>query len=335
MTRFDANGNYLWTRTFGGEGADEIREIAAGADGSVVAVGTLWGTVDLDPGPGVTLLPGQQFISKLAASGVFVWARALGGDLSIDAVAVDSVGAVYVAGMFEGSVDLDPGAGTSLHQTSGRAGYLLKLDGSGNFAWAVSVSGDSVSLWQALAVASDGSVWGVGSHDGNAALAGRSLGDRPGIFIAAFEPGGTARAVVSLGRDTLGSELPGLATGNGAVYVSAELFRSMDLDPGLGMALRHASLRERSSFVLRLDLSGAYQDAHVLKAREVRIAASPDGAGCSPWRRRLPVPGPWVFTISTPTLRLPGRSRPNPSIPTNWRRVEGASSWLARAPRQP
>ncbi len=56
---------------------------------------------------------------------------------------VDGNGYVYVTGGFEGSVDFDPGSGTSTTLSAGSnpAGFVLKLDSGGNFVWARAFTG--------------------------------------------------------------------------------------------------------------------------------------------------------------------------------------------------
>ena len=49
----------------------------------------------------------------------------------------DSLGNVYVTGLFDGTADLDPGPGIDNHTSNGNWDiYLSKFDASGNFLWA-------------------------------------------------------------------------------------------------------------------------------------------------------------------------------------------------------
>ena len=75
-----------------------------------------FGTVDFDPSAQVLNLtsfgPEDAFVWKLNASGALVWARQAGGGIGTNTasgVAVDSSGAVYVTGGFQGTADFDPG----------------------------------------------------------------------------------------------------------------------------------------------------------------------------------------------------------------------------------
>src|SRR3990172_4568019 len=74
---------------------------------------------DFDPGAGTSNLTsfGSEdiFVSKLDSAGNFVYGRQLGGTLTDRGfgIAVDGSGNVYTTGFFQGTVDFDPGAGTS------------------------------------------------------------------------------------------------------------------------------------------------------------------------------------------------------------------------------
>ncbi len=101
--------------------------------------------VDFNPGQGVFNLThagnGDLFILKLNASGNFVWAKSIGGIYNDRAfsITLDKLGDVYTTGVFNNTVDFDPGAGVFNLSSVGIAGnsiFISKLDGSGNFKWA-------------------------------------------------------------------------------------------------------------------------------------------------------------------------------------------------------
>ena len=58
-------------------------------------------------------------------------------------VTVDSSGNIYTTGLFQGTVDFDPGAGTANLTSNGLHDvFVLKLNSSGNYVWAKSFGGD-------------------------------------------------------------------------------------------------------------------------------------------------------------------------------------------------
>jgi hypothetical protein len=113
--------------------------------GSVYVTGDFLGSVDFDPGPGKAVLRPRNgsvdgFVLRLTSGGSFGWARqfagSAGGDCLPDSVAVDSAGNVYTSGSFTGAVDFDPGKGMLTLNGGSGAGFVTKLNSSGNLVWA-------------------------------------------------------------------------------------------------------------------------------------------------------------------------------------------------------
>ncbi|HYC29718.1 MAG TPA: hypothetical protein VEB42_12890, partial [Chitinophagaceae bacterium] len=138
--------NFHWATRIGGTGHDAAVSAATDANSNVIAVGYFWGTVDFDPGTGTSNMTStgeyDAYIQKLDASGNLVWAKKIGStwsDYTLD-IKTDMSGNIYIMGIFRGTVDFDPGPGTFTMASSSSSGqdiFLMKLDASGNFAWAV------------------------------------------------------------------------------------------------------------------------------------------------------------------------------------------------------
>ena len=133
---FSASADVIFglAKQLGGTGSDFGNSITLDSSGNVYTTGTFAGTVDFDPGIGTSNLAsagsGDIFISKLDASGSFVWAKQLGGtgfDVG-NSITLDSSGNVYTTGYFLGTADFDPGAGTA-NLTSAGSGdiFISKL----------------------------------------------------------------------------------------------------------------------------------------------------------------------------------------------------------------
>ena len=137
-----------WVRQFSGINNDLARNVTVDVSGNVYTIGHFEGTVDFDPGVGSYNLTStgnsDVFISKLDASGNFIWAIKLGGT-SIDqglSIVVDATGNVYSAGNFYGTADFDPSTATFNLTSAGYADvFITKLDVSGNFVWAKKIGG--------------------------------------------------------------------------------------------------------------------------------------------------------------------------------------------------
>ncbi|MBT6372369.1 MAG: hypothetical protein HOJ86_06840, partial [Acidimicrobiaceae bacterium] len=153
---------------FGGTNADYGYSVAVDSSGNVYTTGYFNGTVDFDPGAGTANLTSNGykdvFVSKLDSSGNYVWAKNFGGtgnDMGYS-VAVDSSGNVYTTGYFTGTVDFDPGAGTTNLVPNGSSdAFVSKLDSSGDLVWAKNLDVQIVGFGQfdrtALSIAVDSS----------------------------------------------------------------------------------------------------------------------------------------------------------------------------------
>ncbi|MEP6749686.1 MAG: SBBP repeat-containing protein, partial [Bacteroidota bacterium] len=190
----------------------------------------------------------DAFVSKLDASGNFLWARQLGGpgDEVGRSLAVDASGNVYICGYFNGTADFDPGPGTfNLVTTSGQAAFICKLDAAGNFVYAKQITGSGLNgaISDALSLAPDGG--------GNILVSG--------IFSATadFDPGAGVYNITAFGAgdayvlklDAAGNfvwaiQLGGVdndyaygvaADAAGNVYASGISFGTGDYDPGAGV----------------------------------------------------------------------------------------------------
>jgi hypothetical protein len=130
LSKLDPDGNVLWVKAWGGTGNDSAGFRVDGS-GNIFAAGYFAGTVDFDPGTGVDSRASaggsDAFLSKLDANGNFLWAQTWGGTGADSAynIALDATGNVYVAGIFAGTVDFDPGAGVDNRTSNGVGDVLL------------------------------------------------------------------------------------------------------------------------------------------------------------------------------------------------------------------
>jgi hypothetical protein len=121
VAKLDSAGTFIWAKRMGGSdpfGGDRGYAIAVDNLGNAYTTGFFSGTADFDPGTGtydMTALGSSDiYVSKLDAAGNFLWARQLSGVQGTDwgtAIAVDASSNVYSTGLFNGTVDFDPGTG--------------------------------------------------------------------------------------------------------------------------------------------------------------------------------------------------------------------------------
>jgi hypothetical protein len=170
VQKLDSSGELVWERNMGGPEGDGGVGIAVDDTGSVYAAGSFKGTADLDPGLEFYNVTSREqrntFVLKLDVSGSFVWARSLSSRdyNSPSDIAVDNAGNVYTAGYFYGNVDLYPETGIlNLGRATESDSFMLKLDTSGNLAWARRTGGRLFESARAIALDYAGNVYTTGS----------------------------------------------------------------------------------------------------------------------------------------------------------------------------
>lgn len=168
---------FNWADKTGSNLTDENRSMVVDGSGNVFSTGNFSGTVDMDPGSGTYNLSSAGdmdiYVQKLDASGAFVWAVSIGGSQLdfANAIALDASGNIFVTGGFTGTADFDPGSGTydltsAPHYTTilktklsdKNDAFILKLDGSGNLAWAKQVGAGGRDFGVSLAIDNSGNV---------------------------------------------------------------------------------------------------------------------------------------------------------------------------------
>jgi hypothetical protein len=149
IQKLDTDGDLVWASAMGGSSYDVGNSIAIDAASNVYTTGYFGGDVDFDPSAGtltLTSLGGNDFyVQKLDSDGNLDWAKSAGGtesDITHD-LTFDNDGNVLITGYYDGTVDFDPGAGTSNLTAVGNTDlFVLKLSGSGDFIWAFSIGGE-------------------------------------------------------------------------------------------------------------------------------------------------------------------------------------------------
>ena len=239
-----------WAKQMGAGAQDQGRSIAVDASGNVYTTGTFNGTVDFDPGPGTFSLTStgveDVYISKLDSSGNFVWAGAWGGgsfDLGLS-IAIDANGFVYSTGLFQGTADFDPGAGTFNLTANSMDGFVVKLDAlAGNLVWAKQLATDFLVEPGAIAIDAYGNVITVGHYEGNADFdpgMGTLIFSGDGAYITKLDSAGNLIWAKQLAHPASQSPLSSCIAKSlvldslGNVYATGNFIDTVDFDPGLG-----------------------------------------------------------------------------------------------------
>lgn len=147
VAKFDANGDFLWSRYLGFTWSTYDGAIAVDAAGNAYAVGTVTGQ-----GRDARLV-------KVNADGTLGWTYNLATSAWDEglAVTVDSTGAVYWSGYTKGSL---PG-GTSAGMEDG---WIAKVDSAGTQAWLKQIGSSSDDRFNGLACDATDALYAVGTQ---------------------------------------------------------------------------------------------------------------------------------------------------------------------------
>lgn len=193
ISKLDSFGNFVWAKSIGPTISGLIVGNGMQIDniGNIYITGQFQGATDFDSGTGTyTLTPASLspdiFILKVDSLGNFIWAKNIGGtDYDIAySIALDSIGNVYTTGIFQNTVDFDPGVGVyNLIGSISQNIFISKLDSSGNFIFAKTlVSNSYANQAKSITVDDAGSIYTVGGF----------------IATADFNPDTAALAVYNL-----------------------------------------------------------------------------------------------------------------------------------------
>lgn len=274
ISKFDANGNFVWAANLGAGAASKARGVALANDGSIWTTGTFSGTGDFDPGAGTTSLSGTAnvengFISQLDANGNYLQAELLAGnsDVAPAAIAAAVDGSILLGGSFAGAADFDPGAGVSQLTSAGSTdGFVLKLDASGRFVWADALGGPGNDHVAGIAVAAEGDVYTTGDFSGTVDFGHGSnsfeltASGGADAFVWRLDGSGSLTWADNLGA---GGQTQGTAIAlapNGDVYSTGTFQGTGDFNPGSGI-YQLTSAGQKDVYVSKLNAQGQFAGA--------------------------------------------------------------------------
>jgi len=257
----------VWARGHIGTTDTFSEDVATDAAGNVYTTGSFDQTTDFDPGPGVLNLTATGsvsdiYLSKLNANGDLAWAFSLGCVTSGagTGIATDASGNVYVAGYFSGTVDFDPGPGTTILTGGGR--FLCKFDTNGNLISAFGMPGTlSVDISIAVDAADNlylaGSFSGTADFDPGAGLFNMTSAGSSDIFVLKLSASGTFIWAKRMGSTLIDNANALALDASGSAHITGSFNGTVDFDPGAGTA-NLTSAGATDAFILKLDNAGNY-----------------------------------------------------------------------------
>jgi len=188
VTKMDASGNFLWAKKVGGSvnGSKVTGEaIAVGSGGEAHVTGNYFGqatfgaTTLTTSSPGT---PGARYVTKLDASGNFLWAKKVADDINGDGIAVDASGDAYITGGFTGQVTI---GATTLTATGQREFFITRMaSATGQVLWVKNAPGTHAATGTGVALDASGNAFVSGGFQGQATFGATTL-TTPGTIVPA------------------------------------------------------------------------------------------------------------------------------------------------------
>jgi hypothetical protein len=176
LTKYDTNGNKIWTKQLGTSADDEAYSITTDSYGNIYVTGRTWGSLGGTNAGNVDI-----FLAKYDASGGIIWIKQLGtnGNDEGRGIVVDSSGNIYITGETSGNLDGNVNAGIF-------DAFLSKYDTNGNKLWTKLIGTNADDEGRGIAVDTFGNIYITGWTEGG--LDGNINAGKSDVFLTKFSP---------------------------------------------------------------------------------------------------------------------------------------------------
>ncbi len=265
VLKLSSIGNLIWAKNMGSGSSEVGSAIITDALGNVYTTGEFQGgAADFDPGAGIAILTSTVtgvFISKLDASGNFVWAKSYneaGG--SGKSMCTDASNNLYITGYFSSTTDFNPNSGIfNITPIGFYDAFISKLDASGNFVWAKNIGGSGADFGYSITKDLSGNIYTTGNYQGINTDFDPGTGvytftaNGSGIFVSKIDAGGNfvgAKAMIGPSNGTAGKCIVLDNTNN--IYVTGNYIQTADFDPNNGVVNLTSLNNSNDVFLLKL-----------------------------------------------------------------------------------
>jgi len=253
LTVYDADGQYLWTTTWGNGDYDYVFGVSV-IDGKVFVTGRFYLSTDFDPTSSedihLNLGSASTYLTSYSTTGTYLWTKTWGGEGSsyITPSSITAAdGQVMIGGKFNQTIDFDPEI----------TEVFIEPHGIYSDAWLSAFTTEGAYLWT--------KTWGSGDND--VTLVGlTTIADE--VFVAGnfkgtvdFDPGETENELASIGNrinaysssfgldgtyswtQTWGGtennmvEIAGITSADDKIFFGGAMSGEVDFQPGDGVDL--------------------------------------------------------------------------------------------------
>jgi len=147
LTKYNNNGEYLWTKTFGTDAFDDVYSIVTDSKNNIYLLGIFMGTGDFNPETGKdikTTTSKKIFLTKFSGDSSYAWTKVIDSNVNTKLLRIDDNDNLYIAGIFQNTVDFnfyddeddETTEDVDEHISNGDYDvFIMKLDENGFYLW--------------------------------------------------------------------------------------------------------------------------------------------------------------------------------------------------------
>lgn len=174
---------------------------------------------------GIVSSGSSLYVAKWNSAGVLQWPNTMGSSGGCNGVVADGAGCVYITGCYSGSLTL----GSFTLTGNGEAIFIAKLDATGNYLWARSISGGGGDwdMGSTLTIDNSANIYVTGSYTGTPTFGAITAPTATGsnLYIAEYDSSGNALNVITAqgaGLSNITSRVSGITIDScGYLYVNS------------------------------------------------------------------------------------------------------------------
>lgn len=273
VAKYNAAGTFVWAFSLGEASVnDNANSLAIDNAGNLFVVGSFQGTVDFNPGAGVSNLTSSSldmFVGKYTRGGNFIQVFQIGGPGADEAksITLDPFNHFYLTGEFSQTVDFNPGAGTTnLIATGQRDVFIARYSKTGVLRWVKKMGGSNNETNEGVCNDPQGNVYACGSfistadYDPGAGTFNLTTAGVEDGYLVSLDSSGNFRWAFSVGS-TANDKIRKVTVDNfNHVYAVGTFISTVDFNPGSGTAnLSSGGTTFSDGFLAQYTTAGNYR----------------------------------------------------------------------------
>ena len=286
LTKYNADGSYAWTKTFGGTGWDDADSLTFDTNGNIFVVGRFSGTVDFNAGNGsderTAHGSSDAYLTKYNADGSYAWTRVIGlcdenngedcGEEFAGHIEIDSHSDVIITGTFNTVVNFDDTGGIDEHMatgfTSGGVGwtgnsdiFITKYRTNGSYVWTKTFGGNEEETPDSLAIDGNDNVLLTGYFEGTANFDDNGTDEytsngQDDIFLTKYNANGTyawTKVIGGIGQD---HGFGNTVNSNNDIFITGSFSDSVNFNTDGGVDVHDSA--DGGGFLTKYNANGTY-----------------------------------------------------------------------------